>query len=74
MNTCDTNGGTCDDYNSAHDMTQSQQDWINGTYDFKLVDTNTIQLDIVWAIHEFDRDALGFNDGGVIEATLAGMV
>ena len=72
MNTCGNNGGTCDDYNSAHDMTQSQQDWINGTYDFKLVDTNTIQLDIVWAIHEFDREALGFNDGGVIEATLAG--
>ena len=71
MNTCDNNGGTCDDYNSTHDMTQTQKDWINGTYDFKLLNTNTIQLDIVWAIHEFDRDALGFNDGGVIEATLA---
>ena len=41
------NGGECDDYNSTHDLTQSQQDWINGTYDFKLVDGNTIELNII---------------------------
>ena len=34
MSTCEINGGECDDYNSAHDLTQSQEDWINGTYDF----------------------------------------
>ena len=28
MNTCDNNGGTCDDYNSTNDMTQTQKDWI----------------------------------------------
>ena len=60
MNSCD--GGFCDDYNSDHDMTQNQKDWINATYDFKLVDTNTIELSIVWAIHEFDRSKLDFNN------------
>ena len=59
MDSCD--GGFCDDYDSNHDLTQNQEDWINATYDFKLVDTNTIELDIVWAIHEFDRSKLDFN-------------
>jgi len=71
MSSCQNNGGSCDDYDFQDDYTQSQSDWINATYDFKLVDTNTIDLDIVWAIHEFDRQALGFNDGGAIEAALA---
>ena len=59
MDSCD--GGFCDDYDPNHDLTQNQEDWINATYDFKLVDTNTIELDIVWAIHEFDRSKLDFN-------------
>ena len=71
MSTCEINNGECDDYNSAHDLTQSQEDWINGTYDFKLVDGNTIELDITWAIHEFDREKLGFNNDPSINAALA---
>ena len=71
MSSCETNGGECDDYNSTHDLTQSQQDWINGTYDFKLVDGNTIELNIAWAIHEFDREKLGFNNDPTINAALA---
>ena len=35
MQTCDGNSGSCDDYSSAHDLTPNQQDWINGSYDFK---------------------------------------
>ena len=54
MSTCQANGGTCDDYSHSHDLTSSQQDWINGTYDFQLADTDTIELDMVWAIHEFN--------------------
>ncbi|MFL2984788.1 MAG: hypothetical protein ACJZ5B_04840 [Candidatus Poseidoniaceae archaeon] len=30
-------------------------------YDFKLLDTSKIQLELTWAIHEFDRSALGLN-------------
>ena len=54
-------GGTCDDYNSAHDQTPDQPDWVSGNYDFKLLDTSKIQLELTWAIHEFDRSALGLN-------------
>ena len=71
MTSCSNLGGACDDYNSAHDETPDQQDWVNGTYDFKLLDTSKIRLDLTWAIHEFDRSALGLNDGGAIEAALA---
>ena len=70
MDTCQDWSGFCDDYNPTHDLTQSQQDWINGTYDFKLVDGNTIELDIVWAIHEFDREKLGFNNNPAIDDSL----
>ncbi len=71
MSTCQKNGGTCDDYSQSHDLTPNQEDWINGTYDFRLEDTDTIELDMVWAIHEFNRSALGFNDGGDLEAEIA---
>ena len=54
-------GGTCDDYNSAHDQTPNQPEWVDGVYDFKLLNTSKIQLDLTWAIHEFDRSALGLN-------------
>ena len=62
MTTCSNLGGTCDDYNSSHDASPNQPDWINGTYDFKLINTSNIQLDLTWAIHEFDRSALGLNN------------
>jgi len=70
MDTCQDWSGFCDDYNPTHDLTQNQQDWINGTYDFKLIDGNTIELDIVWAIHEFDREKLGFNNNPAIDDSL----
>jgi len=70
MDTCDGNAGTCDDYNSSHDFTPHQQDWVNGTYDFKLVNTNIIELDLVWAIHEFDRSAIGLT-GAPYDSVLA---
>lgn len=62
MTACSNLGGTCDDYNSSHDASPNQPDWINGTYDFKLINTSNIQLDLTWAIHEFDRSALGLNN------------
>ena len=71
MSTCQANGGTCDDYSHSHDLTSSQQDWINGTYDFQLVDTDTIELDLVWAIHEFNRSALGLDNVAGLNAALA---
>ena len=70
MTTCSNSGGACDDYNSAHDETPDQQDWVNGTYDFKLQDTSNIRLDLTWAIHEFDRSALGLTSPS-IDAALA---
>ena len=39
-------GGACDDYNSAHDQTPNHPDWVNGTYDFKLLDTGNFKLDL----------------------------
>ena len=71
MQTCDGNSGSCDDYSSAHDLTPNQQDWINGSYDFKLVGTDQIQLSMVWAIHEFNRSAIGFGDGSIYSSFLA---
>lgn len=70
MTSCSDAGGTCDDYNSAHDASSDQPDWVNGTYDFKLLNTTKIQLDLTWAIHEFDRSTLGL-DNPTIEAALA---
>ena len=70
MTSCSDSGGACDDYNSAHDETPNQQDWVNGTYDFKLLDTSKIRLDLTWAIHEFNRSALGLNIAA-IESALA---
>tara|TARA_B100001564_G_scaffold75913_1_gene60633 strand:+ start:2861 stop:5935 length:3075 start_codon:yes stop_codon:yes gene_type:complete len=61
MTTCSDLGGTCDDYNSSQDQSPDHPDWVNGAYDFKLLDTSNIQLNLTWAIHEFDRSALGFD-------------
>ena len=52
---------SCDEYDHNDDMTPFQQDWIEGTYDFTLRNTSKIDLVLVWALHEFDRDALGLN-------------
>lgn len=70
MTSCSDSSGTCDDYDSNHDASPNQPDWINGTYDFKLLDTSNIELQLTWAIHEFDRSALGL-DNPSIEAALA---
>ena len=61
MTTCSDLSGTCDDYNSSQDQSPDHPDWVNGAYDFKLLDTSNIQLNLTWAIHEFDRSALGFD-------------
>jgi hypothetical protein len=72
MNTCQgVSSGVCDDYSESHDLTPSQQDWVNGTYDFQLVDTDTITLEMVWAIHEFNRSSLGLDNIAGIEGLLA---
>ena len=52
---------SCDEYDHNDDMTPFQQDWIEGTYDFTLRNTSKIDLVLVWALREFDRDALGLN-------------
>lgn len=64
MQACDipppnSHAGNCDEYDSSEDLTPFQQDWIEGTYDFSLESTSTIRLDLVWALREFNRDALG---------------
>ena len=74
MTTCDapiSSPGTCDEYDSNDDMTPFQQDWIEGTYDFTLQSTSTIRLELVWALREFNRDALGLNSNPLISAALA---
>jgi len=63
--------GMCDEYDHNEDMTPFQQDWIEGTYDFTLRDTSTIDLVLVWALREFDRDALGLNAIPGVEALVA---
>tara|TARA_B100001094_G_scaffold322674_1_gene372358 strand:- start:840 stop:3983 length:3144 start_codon:yes stop_codon:yes gene_type:complete len=60
--------GSCDEYDSSDDMTPFQQDWIEGTYDFTLNSTSTIRLELVWALREFNLEALGL---GAISAALA---
>ena len=60
--------GSCDEYDSNDDMTPFQQDWIEGTYDFTLQSTSTIRLELVWALREFNTEALGL---GAISSALA---
>ena len=61
----------CDEYDSNEDLTPHRQDWIEGTYDFSLQDTSTINLELVWAIREFNRSALGLDNIPAIQAALA---
>ena len=70
MQACTLNGGTCDTWDKSDDGTQNQQDWIVGVYEFDLVDTSTIDLQMSWALHEFNRSLLGL-DGAALNAALA---
>ena len=63
--------GSCDEYDGNDDMTPFQQDWIEGTYDFTLQSTSTIRLELVWALREFNKEALGLNAIPLINAALA---
>ena len=51
--------GECDDWRRGDDLTPNSQTWVKSQYDFKMVDTSQVQLEMVWAIHEFERSSLG---------------
>jgi hypothetical protein len=63
--------GICDTYSDADDGTANLQDWIEGTYDFTMLGTEQIQLELTWAIREFDREALGFTNAFIASALAA---
>ena len=56
MQSCSSLGGECDEYDHAEDMTPNRQDWVEGMYVFDLVSTQTIELELTWAVREFERD------------------
>ena len=70
MSACVGDGTGCDTYDHADDMTPHQQDWVEGIYDFELISTSSIELELTWAIREFDRDSLGFGSGTTVGDTL----
>ena len=70
MTSCTVNSEICDDYSSGHDATVDQQDWVEGVYIFDLESTSSIQVQLTWAVREFNRSALGF-DEPAINAALA---
>ncbi len=55
--------GECDEYDHGNDETPFHQEWIKADYRFDLVSTTEFNLQITWAIHEYNRDALGFGAG-----------
>ena len=59
MQSCTFNGGTCDTWDKADDGTENQPDWVEGVYEFDLVDTSTIEMEMTWALREFNRTVLG---------------
>ena len=69
MQSCQLNGGTCDAWDKADDGTENQQDWVVGVYEFDLVDTSTIELEMSWALREYNRSVLGNIPG--VDAALA---
>ena len=69
MQSCQLNGGTCDTWDKADDGTENQQDWVVGVYEFNLVDTSTIEMEMSWALREYNRSVLGSIPG--VDATLA---
>ena len=73
MQSCQLNGGTCDDWDKADDGTQNQQDWIEGVYEFDLVDTSTIEMEMTWALREYNRSVLGTIPGVDAALTAEGM-
>jgi len=66
MQACSNTGGTCDTYDHADDMTPERQDWVEGSYVFDLVSTSTIDLQLTWAVREFDRESLGLGSGTIV--------
>ena len=70
MQTCSDTGGTCDEYDHADDMTPNRQDWVEGTYVFDLISTSSIELELTWAVREFERDSLGLGSGTILGNTL----
>ncbi len=67
---CAANGGICDSWDKADDGTSNQQDWIQGVYEFDLVDTSTINMEMSWALREFNRTALGLDSAELNSAML----
>ena len=57
------NSTDCDEYDSNEDLTPHQEDWIEGVYEFKLINTEKIELELFWELREFNRESLGL--GGV---------
>ncbi len=57
--------GECDDWRRGADLTPNSQTWVKSQYDFKMVDTSQVQLEMVWAIHEFERSSLGSTLNGL---------
>ena len=70
MQACLGDGTGCDTYDHSDDMTPHQQDWVEGTYVFDLISTSSIELELTWAVREFDRDSLGFGSGTTVGDTL----
>ena len=67
MTSCDKDPGAavdgiCDTYDEADDGTPNFQDWIEGTYEFNMLSTGQIELELTWAIYEFDREKLGLSN------------
>ena len=62
--------GTCDTYDHSDDMTPERQDWVEGSYVFDLVSTSSIELELTWAVREFERDTLGLGSGTTAGDTL----
>jgi len=73
MQSCQLNGGTCDTWDKADDGTENQQDWIEGVYEFDLVDTSTIDMKMTWALREYNRSVLGTIPGVDAALTAEGM-
>jgi len=51
--------GFCDEWDRDDDETPSSQTWINSQYNFNMIDTSQVELEMVWAIHEFERESFG---------------
>ena len=72
MQSCSSliSSGTCDTYDHNDDMTPHRQDWVEGSYVFDLVSTSSIELELTWAVREFERDTLGLGSGTTVGDTL----